>query len=221
MEVGTLFEGDGTCAGDLAANLAVDVSGGGLDGIEKLDPCAFFNPQAAAEDGTADFAVAADDEISGAFDRTGELSDDSEMMATQRGNRDGSGFLDDHIATCLDASVPVGGDFVIRETDVATALRALAGLGLGDGGERVSAIETTHIARRLCGVEQAHQKRAGWRNCRSRTKQGLRFCRFLNRVGIGVLAGFRQAGHGTRSHNALTVPDLEVRPACTALGRDH
>ena len=135
VELGAFFEGDGAGAGDLAADLAVDGGGGGGDGIEELDAGAFFDAEMAALDGADDFAVAADDEIAGAFDRAGEFAEDGEVVAAQGDAGDGAGFLDDHVAAGLDAAVPVFGDFVIQQADVAAAFRALAGLGFGDGGE--------------------------------------------------------------------------------------
>ena len=88
VEVGAFFEGDGAGAGDLAADLAVDGGGGGGDGIEELDARAFFHAEVAAVDGADDFAVAADDEVAGAFDRAGEFAEHGEVVAAEGGAGD-------------------------------------------------------------------------------------------------------------------------------------
>ncbi len=64
LEVGTLFEGDGPGAVNLAADVAIDEGGGGVDGIEELDAGALFHSEVPAIHLADDFTVAADDEVS-------------------------------------------------------------------------------------------------------------------------------------------------------------
>ena len=88
------LQGDGAGAGNLAADVAVDAGGGGGDGVEEFDAGAFFDPQVAAVDGADDLAVAADDEIAGAFDRAGEFAEHGEVVAADGDAADRAGLLD-------------------------------------------------------------------------------------------------------------------------------
>lgn len=153
--MGAFFEGNGTAARDLAADVAVDGGGGCGDRVEEFDASAFFHPKIPAMHSADDFSVAADDEISGTFDRAGEFAEHGEVVAAERGTCDDAGFLDDYIAASLDTAVPVVGDFIVKQADVTAAFRALTGLCLGDGGKGVSAIEATDITGWLERKDQA------------------------------------------------------------------
>ena len=135
MEAGTFLQGDGAGAGYLATDLAVDGGGGCGDGIEEFDSCCFFHAEVPALHGADDFAMAADDEVARALDGAGEGSEHGEVVTAECGAGDGAGFLDDHVATGLDSAVPMLGDVIVQKADVAAALGALAGLGLGNSSE--------------------------------------------------------------------------------------
>src|SRR6478735_3521784 len=81
LELGAFFEGDGTGAGNLTANLAINEGGGGGDWIEELDTGTFFDPEVFAGNLADDFAVAADDQIAGALDGAGEFAQHGEVVA--------------------------------------------------------------------------------------------------------------------------------------------
>ena len=74
VEERAFFESDRTGAIDLPPYLAINGGGDGGDWIEKLDPRAFFDSQVPALDRADDLAVAADDEVARAFDRSGEFA---------------------------------------------------------------------------------------------------------------------------------------------------
>lgn len=63
LEVGALLKGDRSGAENLAPDLTVDVGGGCVDGIEKLDSSTLFHPQVLAVHLADDFTMAADDEV--------------------------------------------------------------------------------------------------------------------------------------------------------------
>lgn len=155
VELGAFFENDGTGAGNLTTDMAVDGGGDRGDGVEEFDTCAFFNAEIMALNGADDFAVTADDEIPGAFDRTGEFAKHGEVVATQRGSRDYAGFLDCYVATSLDQTVPVTCNFIIQQTNITTAFRTLTGLCLGDRRERMATVEATDITGWFERIDQA------------------------------------------------------------------
>ena len=221
VELGAFFEGDGTGAGNLAADVAIDGGGDGGDRVEEFDACAFFDTEIAAFDGADDFSVAADDKIPGAFDGAGEFTEDGEVMAAERGTYDYAGFLDRHIAAGLDQAVPVTSDIIIQQTNIAAAFRALAGLRLGDGGEGVTAIEATNITGRPERIDQALEERARWRIDRADAQQKRRPLGGEFGLGVRILARGGKPRHWLGTDNSPTLADLEIRPTGTALGGNH
>ena len=156
--MGALFKSDGTGAGNLPADVAINEGGDGVDGIEELDSRAFFDPEVPAVHFADDFPMAADDEISAAFDGAGQLTEDGEVMALEGGAGDGAGFADDHIATRLNSAVPRFCDVVIDEAHVAAALGALAGLGFERTVIVVRAIEAADLALGPHRVQPTHEE---------------------------------------------------------------
>jgi hypothetical protein len=63
LKVSAFFEGDGSAAENLPADVAVYEGCGSGDGAEKLDAGTFFHAQFFAGYLTNDFPVAADDEV--------------------------------------------------------------------------------------------------------------------------------------------------------------
>jgi len=188
--MGALFKSDGTGAGNLPADVAINEGGNSGDGVEELDSCAFFHPEVPAVHFTDDFSMAADDQISAAFDGAGQFTKDGEVVALEGGTGDGTGFTDDHIATCLYAAVPRFCDVVIEETDVAAALGALAGLGFKRSVVVVPATEAADLTLRSNRVEPAHQKGPcggdGWLAIEGK----LGWLRGRSGIGVTVLARF-------------------------------
>ena len=74
VETCTFFQSDDTGAENLPADVAGDTRSFRVDWIEKLYVCAFLDPEVSAMYRSDDAAVAADDEIAGALNRTGEFS---------------------------------------------------------------------------------------------------------------------------------------------------
>ena len=222
LKAGAFFEGDRAGAEDLAADVAVDAGRLGGDGVEELDAHSFFHAEVAAENAADNLTAAADDDLAGAFHRAGELADDGEVVALDVRAGDDSGFLDDDIATSLDAAVPRGGDVVVQQADVAAAFRALAGLGLADGGVGVAAVEAGDLARWLDRIEQPHQERAGCRDGGGLAEEG-RFGHLWRWLGvrIAILARGGEAGGRVFPHHAFSLTHLEIRPARPALRGDH
>ena len=70
--------------------------------------------------------MTADDQVTGAFHRAGEFAKDGEIVALDGGSGKDSGFVNHHIAARLDAAVPIVGNVVVEQADVAAAFRALA-----------------------------------------------------------------------------------------------
>lgn len=171
VELCAFFEDDGTGARDLAADLAVDGGGGGGDGVEEFDTCAFFNAEIMALNGADDLSVTADDEIPGAFDGTGEFAKHGEVVAAERDSGDHSGFLDGYVAASLNQAVPVTCDIIIQQTNITTAFRALAGLRLGDRGKRMTAIEATDVTGWPKRIDQALEERTWWRLSRTNAQK--------------------------------------------------
>ncbi len=68
MKLSPFFEGDDTSAGNLTADLTIDVGAGSGDGIEKLDFGTAFDAELAAGNFTKNFTVAANDEVAGTID---------------------------------------------------------------------------------------------------------------------------------------------------------
>ena len=222
LEVGTLFQSDSSGAENLAADVAIDEGGGGVNRVQKFDARAFFNPQVAAGNLADDFSMTADNEIATAFDGAGEFTEHGEIVALQGDPGDRTGFLDDHVTASLDTAVPWLGDFVIDQADVAAAFGALAGLRFRNRGVGIGAGETADLTGRLGRVEQAHEERPRRRLDRPTPEHGHGFClhgwRF--RFGIRILARLGEPGDGMVSHHAFAFADLEVRAAGPALGRD-
>ncbi len=218
--MGSFFQGDGTRAGNLPADVAIDESGGGIDRIEELDTRAFFHPEVPAGHLADDFAVAADDEVSAAFDGARQFAENGEVVALQRHAGDGSAFLNNDIAAGLDAAVPLFGDVVVDQADVAAALRALARLCLTDGGIGMAAGVSMDRAGRFDRIEKPHQK--GLRRCYDRTTPEHGLCRRGGgrgfRFGIGILARLGQSRDRAVSHHPLAFTDLEIRTTRPALG---
>lgn len=156
LEAGALFKGDGSGAQKLAPDIAVDAGCFRSDRVDELDTGSFFDAQMAADHVTDDFAAAADDEFAGAFHGAGKLTDEGQVVALDVRTGDRTGFLDHDIAASLDATVPMGGDVVVQQADVAAALGTLTGLGLADGGEGVAALEASDLAGWPDRIEQAH-----------------------------------------------------------------
>ena len=221
MEAGAFPESDGTGTGDLATDLTFDSGGGGSDGIEEFDACALGDAEVAAMDDADDFSMSADEEITRAMDGTGQFTERREMVATQRGSSDRTGFLDHHIAAGLDPAIPWLGDLVIEQTDVAATLRTLAGLRFANRGEGMVAIEANDLPRGFHGVKQAHQKRPGGRGGWAETAYNRRLRRQWRGFRIGVVAGGCQTCHRQFSHHAFAVPHLKVRQTSTALCGNH
>ena len=145
------------------------------------------------------------------------------MVAAERGTRNDPGFLDDHIATGFDAAVPVLINFVIQQTDVAAALRALAGLGRGDCAVGVTATKASDVTRWLDRVEEPHQERLRWRHNWSAAKHWLEPRSFSGGVGIRIriLARNRQARHRTIPNHTLAGANLEIGTTRPALRGNH
>lgn len=155
VKLGSFFKSDRTGAGNLAAHLAIDSGAGSGDGMQKLDARALLYTKLAAANRTADLATTANDQVSGAIDIRSECTEHGEVMTanSDAGNR--ASLADHHVTTRLDACVGMRGDLVVDEAGVAAALRALAGLGLGDGAELVAATEADDLTWRLGGAQQA------------------------------------------------------------------
>ena len=223
LEVGALLKGDGAGAEDLAADVAVDEGAGGGDRIEELDAGAFLNAQVPAVHGTDDFAMAADDEVAGAFHGSGEFAEDGEVMAAEGDAGDDAGFLDHDVAAGLDAAVPMLVDLVVEQADVAAAFRALAGLCVPDGGVGIAATEAGDFPRWLGGVEKPHQEGLRCLHDRAATEERRGLGRFGKRLGlrIGILTRDGEAGDWVLADDSLAVADLEIGAARPALRGNH
>ncbi len=158
MELSAFFQGDGAGAGDLAADGTVDEGGGGGNGIEELDAGSFFHTEVVAANFTDDFPVAADNKITRTLDGSGEFAEDGEVAALEGDAGDHASFLDDDITAGLDAAVPVLGDVVVHEADVAAAFWTLAGLRFAAGGVGVTAVEAGNGAWWFFRVKQPLEK---------------------------------------------------------------
>lgn len=72
--MGSFLECDGSGAGDLATHGPVDECGTCGDRVKKLYASTFFNPQAATAHLADDAAMAADDQVTGAFYGSGQFT---------------------------------------------------------------------------------------------------------------------------------------------------
>lgn len=113
MEMSPFFESDRACAGDLPADVAVDEGAGGGDWVEEFDAGTFLNPQVFTMHLADDFTMTADNQVARALDRTGDLSEDDEIVAAKCDAGNDAGFLNDDVATRLDSAVPDFVDFVV------------------------------------------------------------------------------------------------------------
>lgn len=113
LKMGALCQRHRTGAGDLTADISVNESGAGSDGIEKLDTGSSFHTEVPTSHFSDDFSVTADDEIAAAFDRAGKFAKHGEIVALKGNSGDRAGFLDHHITARLDSAVPIFRDFVI------------------------------------------------------------------------------------------------------------
>ena len=113
-------------------------------------------------------------------------------------------------------------NFVIQEADVAAALRALAGLGLGNRLVGMAAGETAYFARWFGRIEEPHQERARRLDRRPSPQKRLAVNRLRRRfrLRIRILAGFCKARDWSVPYNSLALADLKVGTAGPALGRD-
>ena len=142
------------------------------------------------------------------------------MVALECDARDDTGFLNDDVAAGLDPAVPGLVDFIIEEADITAAFRALAGLCLGDGGVRVAAREARDLARRLGGIQEAHQQRARGGGGRAALEGGLG-SGWEKRLGVRVFAGHGEACDRVAADHAFPFAHLEVCAAGPALRGDH
>ena len=134
----------------------------------------------------------------------------------------GPGLLNHDVSTGLDATVPVGGDFMIQQADVATALGALTGLCFADGRVGVGTIETGDLAGWFGRVEKPHQERLRCLDDRPTAEEGLQLPSFWWRFfRIGIFARCFQTSDRMSPHDSLACADLEVRTAGPALGGYH
>lgn len=178
MEMCSFFESHGTRAANLTADVAVDPSTAGGDGIEELDAGPFFDSELTAMNGAHDFTMTADDQVAGAFDGSGKLTEDSKVMAAESDAGDDPRFLDHDIPTSLNSAVPVLIDFVVEQADVTAAFRALTGLGLANGQVRIAAAEAADFTGWLGRVEKSHQERLRSWHQRAAGKEWLELRRF-------------------------------------------
>ena len=70
--------------------------------------------------------MCADDQVAGANDRAMDAAEEREVVTGEAGRIEDAIFADDHIAAGFNAAFPEGGDFVVEQTKVAAAFRALA-----------------------------------------------------------------------------------------------
>lgn len=75
-------------------------------------------------------------------------------MALERDPGDDPGLGDGDIAASLDAAIPLAGDVVVLQADVAAALRTLGGLGLAAGGVSVATAKASDLTRRLVRLKE-------------------------------------------------------------------
>jgi len=129
-QVGALFEGDRTRANDLTGDHAIDVGRFRKDRIQKLHAGSFFHTQFLAADFSQNTAVIPDDQTAGAIHGSIELSQHNEVVALNGHTGNGAPFLDDDVTPGLNAFLPTLGNFVIQQTDIGAAARALGGLGI-------------------------------------------------------------------------------------------
>lgn len=132
--------------------------------------------------------------------------------------------MDNDITPCLNAFLPALGDFIIQQTDVGAAARALGGLGIASHLVGMVAAQAGNVPRRLYPIEQPFQQSLLGSNCGrwttectgSGTDGSLMSCQ-----GAILGTGLDQPGGWFDPQDCLPVLYLEIFTAGSALGGDH
>ncbi len=223
LEAGIFFQDNGAGAEYLAEHVAMESGGMGMNGLHELHAYGFLDAEGAAVDGAGDASAGADDEIAGAIGVAVESAKKGEVVAAYGGIAYGCIFADGDVSARLDAAVPDFIDVVIDQADIFAALRALAGLGFGDGVEGMAAAEAGDIAWWAAACEQALEQGFGGegRFGEAQILSGSCFGRGSGVVGRFLDRALENASFAAGAGDTLAIADLVVVQADAALRRDH
>ena len=125
IEYGLLFEVKFAAADEVTGDTAVNDRIHTVHGVGKGNLGTFFNDQTLAADLAHDPAMAAHGEITRAINTAFQDAMNEQMVAAYGDPRNGGFFLDSHIATGLDAPVPILADVEVPERYVGATGGAL------------------------------------------------------------------------------------------------
>lgn len=122
---GSFFEREETAAGEITGDQTVDQAFIHLNGAMKFDFCAFFDKETVTNHFAGDFAMSAKNEVAGAFDISGEVSLDGQLVTLNGASEDDAFFVNMNVSPGLNAAVVSLFDLAILHRNQATATSAL------------------------------------------------------------------------------------------------
>ena len=110
--------------------MSVDDDLAGFDSIEEIHFSAALDDDAVAGDGAINFAGFAHHKVASAFGSSLDFTFDDEVVRLDGNATDIALFVNEDIASSLDARVFLFADFVILEPDVGSSVSTLRGEGV-------------------------------------------------------------------------------------------